>query len=74
MTQHDIKTINDVYRVVTPETTEAFLADFAAWIRMVIAMKKADPERRYLDVEKFTWIDDGKNELRGVHVAVKDDA
>jgi hypothetical protein len=71
--EYSIKTINDIYRIVTPETTEAFLADFSAWLRMVIAMKKSDPERTYLDVERFTWIDDGKNELRGVHVAVKGD-
>jgi hypothetical protein len=68
MTQHEIKTINDIYRIVTPENTEGFLADFAAWLRIVIAIKQSDPEGTYLDVEKFTRIDDGKNDLRGVHV------
>jgi hypothetical protein len=73
MTQHEIKSIKDIYRIVTPETTEAFLADFAAWLRIVIAIKQSDPEGTYLDVEKFTWIDDGKNDLRGVHIEVKED-
>ncbi len=71
--EHAIKTINDIYRIVAPETTEAFLADFSAWLRMVIAMKKSDPERTVINVEQFTWIDDGKNELRGVHLKVKGD-
>jgi hypothetical protein len=72
--EYKIKTINDIYRIVTPENTEAFLADFSAWLRMVIAIKKTDPGRTHIDVEKFTWIDDGENELRGVHIAVKEDA
>jgi hypothetical protein len=59
---------------VTPENTEAFLADFAAWLRIVIAIKQDDPERTFVDVVKFTWIDDGKNELRGIRFETKDPA
>ena len=44
MTQHEIKTINDIYRVVTPENTEAFLADFTAWLRYCHGLEAGRPE------------------------------
>jgi len=73
MNQHEIKTINDIYRAVTPDNMEGFLTDFEMWLRMVIELKKTDPERTVIDIEKFTWMDDGENgKVRGIHITPKD--
>ncbi len=72
--EHEIRTINDIYRVVDESNKEVFLADFTAWLDIAVETKKLDPDRRIIDMDRFGWNDDGKpGTLRSINFEVKED-
>lgn len=58
MSQHEIQTIEDIYRVVEERNLDGFLKDFETWLRLMVEMKSG-PLGQLIRVEKFGWNDDG---------------
>jgi hypothetical protein len=61
--EYRIKTIEDLFRVVTLENHERFLTDFKTMVEIVvnakeIAKKVGENENDAINISEYTWIDD----------------
>ena len=66
--KHEIKTIEDIFKVLTPDNFENFLKDFSAFVAFRIELEKKldDIGAKQVALQKadtFTWFDDGKNDV-----------
>ena len=68
--KHEIKTLQDILRVVTVENSEAFLKDFEAYIatwsliRTTIEAVAPETLEKTVASARFTWVNDGKHDIR----------
>ena len=72
--KHDIKTIEDILRVVNSKNKENFLKDFSAWLDINIHLKEQIKKLKgkvNLKSVNFVWIDDGKNDI-SVNIKVEE--
>lgn len=63
--KHEIKTIEDILRVITPENMEAFITDFRMFLttaRLVDAVGDAIGQGQV--GKRFVWVDDGKHDMK----------
>lgn len=65
--KHDIKTLEDILKVVTPENIDNFLTDFRGFLTLnmlVDSTQKIFGEENIFrkDHNIFHWIDDGKTD------------
>lgn len=63
--KYEIKTIDDLFNVVTVDNVENLAEDLKSWLSICASMKavaKVLGEEDDLQHLKFTWIDDGKHE------------
>lgn len=80
--KHMITSFEDVCNTITMENMEAFLADLNKCIETYVAtvtiIKAMHPEatdgKKNWEISKlkYTWIDDGKNDLKAMHFTDKD--
>jgi hypothetical protein len=80
--KHTITSFEDVCNTITMENMEAFLADLKKCIETYVAtvkiIKAMHPEategKKNWEISqlKYTWIDDGKNDLKAMHFTHKD--
>lgn len=76
---HELKTLEDVARVVNEENIKVFLVDFEAWLRvgfLLKAVKESVGEKVLIDRDPllFKWIDDGKNDIHVKFEVKKDES
>lgn len=57
---HEIRTIEDIFKIVDSENIERFLSDFNASLFQIVAMKKllTKKEIEKLNYSVFEWTDD----------------
>jgi len=62
---HELKTIEDILKVVNEDNVDNFLKDFSTWIKVQIATKKVNEAiGGGLTMNPvLKWIDDGKNDI-----------
>jgi hypothetical protein len=64
--KHELKTLADILKVITPENLEVFLVDFRMWLTLsmivdsVNSIEGIEAEKKEPDI--MNWIDDGKND------------
>lgn len=58
--RHELRTLQDLVAAVTRENLPRLLADLEAFLEMAVRLK---PSGLALDLEKLTWIDDGKTTI-----------
>ncbi len=70
---HELKTVAEIRKVVTPENIDNFIVDFKAFIALgmlvdtIGEITNGDVQQKEPDT--FKWIDDGKNNIEShVHV------
>jgi hypothetical protein len=61
--EYQIKTVEDIFRMVTLENHERFLHDFKTMVGIIVeakelAKKLGENENETLKVSEYTWIDD----------------
>lgn len=58
--EHQIKTMNDIFKIVNSENVERFLSDFNASLFQIVAMKELlnKREQKELEYSVFRWTDD----------------
>lgn len=58
--EHQIKTMNDIFKIVNSENIERFLSDFNASLFQIVAMKELLNKREQKESEYsvFQWTDD----------------
>lgn len=73
--KYKIETIQDIFKIITTENVEAFIKDFASWARLTVEKKeeieKLNIEGLTLQESRFTWVDDGKNDLLSVKTKIR---
>ena len=63
--RHEINTVEDILRVVTPENKEAFIKDFSLWLDTYFAVKGlVEVAGGKAEHAQFVWIDDGKHNIK----------
>lgn len=68
--KHEIKTVEDMLKVVTDENLDSFLKDLGGFLRMSLTMKElAEALGESVDTS-FVWIDDGKHDVN-IHLGIK---
>ena len=84
--KHEIKTIEDVLRVVNSKNKENFLKDFSAWLDIniqikekiieefgkVVNLSEEDLKEQIKVKQNLIWIDDGKNDIK-VDIRIKEE-
>ncbi len=80
--RHTIASFEDVCNTITMENKDAFLADlnkcietYLATVTLIRAMHpEACENKKNWEISKlkYTWIDDGKNDLKAMHFTDKD--
>jgi len=72
--KHDLRTLEEVLKVVTAENIDGFLTDFRGWLTLnmlvdtaqeVVGVENAEIYMKEKGV--FHWIDDGKTEAH-IHI------
>jgi len=63
--EKELKTIEDIIKVVNEKNIENFLIDFSNYLALQIAINKTTLENIKIisDEKVFHWIDDGKNNI-----------
>ena len=58
--EHQIKTMNDIFKIVNSENVERFLSDLNASLFQIVAMKELlnKKEQKELKYSVFRWTDD----------------
>ena len=58
--EHQIKTMNDIFKIINSENIERFLSDFNASLFQIVAMKELlnKKEQKELEYSVFRWTDD----------------
>ena len=67
--EHEIKTINDILKVVNHNNLENFLKDFELFLTNYVILKAMCEEDA--NCNEFTWIDDGKHNIE-VNIVAKE--
>jgi hypothetical protein len=71
---HELVTVNDFAKVVTPQNIDLLVADFRMVLEGHLVMQRlADMSAELMghasspiELPKFTWIDDGKHDYNGI--------
>lgn len=76
--RHDLKTIEEIIDVITPENLENFLIDFRGFLTLNLTIASVQDifGKENVKIEReerkvFHWIDDGKTEAH-IHVKYED--
>lgn len=60
----EIKTINDIYQLVTKDNLDRFMLDFYKTFHTIAEAKEGNPEAfKESKMTVFIWKDDSKNEI-----------
>lgn len=77
--KYDLKTIEDIVKVITFENIDNFLIDFRGFLTLNMTIKLAQKivGKENVEIKKehegiFHWIDDGKTDAH-IHIEVKND-
>ena len=65
--KYEIKTIEDILAAVNSENVDVFVRDFKAFLLLHLlnrSVHEAVGEKRPPEMPQFTWIDDGKNDIK----------
>ena len=65
--RYEIETIQQLVNVSNVENFERLSVDFLLWLNYLNHIKA----KQDIEVEKFIWIDDGKNELKKTQITNK---
>ena len=59
-----INRVKQILDAVDDKNVENFIKDFSDYLRIIVMVKKVDPEQiNLINKTSFTWIDDGKNNV-----------
>ena len=70
--RYEIETIEQLVNISTVENYERLAVDFLLWLNHInnflAKYKESNPNSEQPKVQKFIWIDDGKNELKNIQI------